>query len=90
MKKNPIIILTIVIVLALIIGTYARADESFYLETRGTDKGTLMRVINDAPSTRYCWVVYDNGYGHFDFYVDAYSKSRWYYEPRSHYDVGCS
>ena len=75
--------------LILILLTLSLNASVFLEKTQANNGHSLIRISNDTPSTQYCWVIYDNGYGHFDFYVEPYSVSRWYYEPQGYYEWRC-
>lgn len=49
----------------------------------------IIRIINKTSDFLYCVVLYNNGYGYLDFYVNAYSAGDWYFEPRGMYTWSC-
>lgn len=80
----------ILLSILLILSSFSFSAANVQLEkTMANNGATLVRVMNYTTVTLYCTVIYDNGYGYFDFYVPAKSPSRWYYEPVGYYEWRC-
>ena len=72
------------------LGTAAYNEADYYVDKGVTKDGySIFKVYNTTAKELYCFVEYNNGYGFFDFYIDAYGTSRWYYEPSGYYDLRC-
>lgn len=81
------ILIIIIVVLATIITITLEASD-IWLEKRMANNGApLIRIVNNSQSHLYCWVSHQGGY--FDFYIQAYQHSRWYYEPSGYYEWRC-
>ena len=79
----------IFISILLLLSSIAYAASWDLEKGQARDGAPLLRVINYGNVPIYCWVVYNNGYGYYDFYVDASGVSRWYYQPNGYYEVNC-
>ena len=75
------------ILLAAAITTVVTKGSVITEKTLSSNGSTLIRLVNSSPNRLYCWISYDGGY--FDFYINGYSQSRWYYEPRGYYQWTC-
>ena len=94
-SKKPTIetiaVLTAVAVFFLVLfgDSYLKASDPVYLQTTTSNSGRLVRVVNETPRALYCFITYSGGYNYFDFFVDANSVSRWYFEPVGYYEWRC-
>ena len=79
----------VLIAILLFMSTLAYAGGVFIEHSKAKTGAVLMRLVNQTPVTMYCYISYNDGYGFIDFYLNANSVSRWYYEPQGYYEWRC-
>lgn len=83
--RNVLIAITIFLVVIITLTT--EASDVWIEKSTANNGASLIKIVNNSPNHLYCWVTYQGGY--FDFYVQPYQSSRWYYEPSGYYEWRC-